>query len=377
MQSTRRQVAEHQPVPSEEQRAPAADGAVRFMGFKPRTVWWAVMAAGLLIIWFVLSQAIDAAILIFVAIVFAEGIRPVVDWLDRWLPRPLAVFLLYALIVVVLFGVTFLLLRPFVAQVTAFINDLPRYAAKARQLLDHVQHVVSQNPQAARLLQSLPSQITGNVQSLLVVLLNAPLMLADILFKVIEMFLLSFFWLTATRGLKPFVLDLFPASLRDEASDVIAEMSHNLGGYLRGVVVNLVVIAILSGLGLALLGVPYSVLLGVLAGLNETLPIIGPWISGAAAALVALISVGPLKAGEVVLLFMVVQQVEGNTLVPYIMYRTTSLSPLTVLIAIIVGGAVFGLVGAVIGVPIGVVVEIAVRRVLAPMARRAALRAWS
>ena len=367
MQSTRRHIAENQP-------APEAGGPTRFMGFKPRTVWLAAIAVGLLIIWFVLSRAVDAAILIFIAIVFAEGIRPVVEWMSRWLPRPLAVLLLYVLILVVLAGVAFLLLRPFVVQVTAFINDLPRYATRGRQLLDQVRHVVSQNPQAAQLLRSLPSQISGSAQSLLVMLLNAPLMFANILFKVVEMFLLSFFWLTATRGLKPFVLDLFPAGMRADVSAVIAELSHDLGGYLRGVVINMVVIAALSGAGLALLGVPYSVLLGVLAGITETLPIIGPWISGAVAALVALVSVGPLKAGEVVLLFMVVQQVEGNTLVPYIMYRATSLSPLTVLIAIIVGGAVFGLLGAVISVPIGVVVEIFVRRVLAPAAHRAAAR---
>jgi predicted PurR-regulated permease PerM len=170
------------------------------------------------------------------------------------------------------------------------------------------------------------------------------------------------------------VVGLLPAALHEPARALLAELSHNLGGYLRGVVINMVVIGLLSGAGVAVLGVPYPVLLGVIAGLTEVLPIVGPWISGSVAVLVALATHGLLKGVEVVALFVVIQTIEGNTLVPYVMYRTTALNPLTVLLAVLAGGTLLGLVGAVLAVPVAVVLEVLVLRVLAPTARHASQR---
>lgn len=372
MQTTRRRTRERHAAP-QRHVAPSPDEPARSIVVKPRTVWLVAGAlAALFLAWLTVSQAIGALILIFIAIVFAEGLRPIVDWLGRGhVPRPLTVLALYVLIFLAFAVVAFLLLRPFVAQVERFINDLPHYMAKAQQLLSHIQHVIGHNPQVSHIIAILPSQIGGYAQNILSLVVKLPMMLASILFKVIEMLLLSFFWLTATAGLRGFVVGLFPAHLQDHVSDVITELSHDLGGYLRGVVINMIVIATLSSVGLALLGVPYAILLGILAGLTETLPIIGPWISGAAAVGVALLAIGPLKAGEVALLFEAIQLIEGNTLVPYVMYRTTSVNPLVVLISVIVGGAVLGIVGAVVGVPAGVVVAVLVRQVLAPVARHA------
>jgi predicted PurR-regulated permease PerM len=139
----------------------------------------------------------------------------------------------------------------------------------------------------------------------------------------------------------------------------------------------MIVIGLLSGAGVAVLGVPYPVLLGMIAALTEVLPIVGPWISGSVAVLVAVTTQGLLKGVEVLALFVVIQTIEGNTLVPYVMSRTTALNPLTVLIAVLAGGTMMGLVGAVLAVPVAVVLEVLVLRVLAPAARRASLRASS
>jgi len=116
-------------------------------------------------------------------------------------------------------------------------------------------------------------------------------------------------------------------------------------------------------------------LLGVVAGLTETLPFIGPWIGGAPAVLLALLSNGWLKAVEVVILYNIIQQIEGNTLVPWVMNRTVHLNPLTVVIAILIGAALLGLLGAVLGVPVAVILQVLTVRVLAPAARRASARA--
>jgi predicted PurR-regulated permease PerM len=109
--------------------------------------------------------------------------------------------------------------------------------------------------------------------------------------------------------------------------------------------------------------------------LTEVLPILGPWISGSVAVLPVVATHGLLKGAEGMALFVVIQTLEGDTLVPYVTSRTTALNPLTVLVAVLAGGALLGLVGAVLAVPLAEVLEVLVLRVLAPAARGASQRA--
>ena len=344
-----------------------------------RTIWLVTaIVVGLALAWVVLGRSLDVWALLFIGIVLAEGIRPLVGGLcARGLPRPIAVLLLYAVVLAVLGLLGWILIKPLVVQVSAFVAALPRYVAQAQRLLGEAQRFIGRTPQAAAALNALSGQLGGLAQQIPLVVVNASFTLVGALFKFIELLLMAFFWLTATAGLKEFVVGLLPTAAQGSARGIIAELSHNLGGYVRGVVINMIVIGLLSGIGVALLGVPYSVLLGMIAALTEVLPIVGPWISGSVAVLVAVATQGLLKGVEVLALFVVIQTIEGNTLVPYVMYRTTALNPLTVLVAVLAGGAIMGLVGAVLAVPVAVVLEVLVLRVLAPAARRASLRASS
>ena len=346
---------------------------------KPRTIWLVTaIIAGLAMAWVVVGRSLEVWALLFIGIVLAEGMRPLVGGLcARGLPRPLAVLLLYGLVLAVLGLLGWILVTPLVAQVAAFVNALPHFVAQAQHLLGEAQRFIGSTPQAAAALNALSGQLGGLAQQIPLLVVNASLTLVGLLFEFIEILLIAFFWLTATAGLKEFVVGLLPTSAQDAARGIFAELSHNLGGYVRGVVINMIVIGLLSGAGVAVLGVPYPVLLGMIAGLTEVLPIVGPWISGTVAGLVAVATQGLLKGVEVVELFAVIQTIEGNTLVPYVMYRTTALNPLTVLVAVLAGGTIMGLVGAVLAVPVAVVLEVLVLRVLAPAARRASLRASS
>jgi predicted PurR-regulated permease PerM len=346
---------------------------------KPRTIWLVTaIIAGLAMAWVVVGRSLEVWALLFIGIVLAEGMRPLVGGLcARGLPRPIAVLLLYGVAVAVLGLLAWILVKPLVVQVAAFVTALPRYVAQAQHLLGEAQRFIGRTPQAAAALNALSGQLGGLAQQIPLLVVNASLTLVGVLFEFIEILLIAFFWLTATAGLKEFVVGLLPTSAQDAARGIFAELSHNLGGYVRGVVINMIVIGLLSGAGVAVLGVPYPVLLGMIAGLTEVLPIVGPWISGTVAVLVAVATQGLLKGVEVVALFAVIQTIEGNTLVPYVMYRTTALNPLTVLVAVLAGGTIMGLVGAVLAVPVAVVLEVLVLRVLAPAARRASLRASS
>lgn len=335
----------------------------------PRSIWLTAGVAALIIAAaFVLLQALSVVLLFFIAIIFAEGIRPVVNWLQqRRVPRPAGVFLTYIGILLVVAGLAYLLIQPVVSQLTRLGNQLPQYAARIQDFLGRIEQLLGNNPQLGQAL----NQAGGIVQSLATFLLQIPLFIGTFVFSIVVVATIAFFWLTGIEHLKPFVVSLFPGHLQPETSDILGEMGRKIGGYLRGVVFNSVVIGILSGGAVFLLHVPYPLLLGILAGFTELIPYFGPWISGGVAALVALIAVGPLTAVLVIAAYIIIQQVEGNVLVPLVMMRAVQLNPLTVVIAVLLGTELLGIIGGILAVPAAVVVQVLIVRALAPAARHA------
>lgn len=359
---------------SETSRAVAQPAAgPRSVTVSPRTLWLgAAILLGMAALIYVVVTAKGVLLLLFIAIIIAEGIRPLVVWLRRWrIPRPIAVLLVYLVALIFVSGLGWLLITPLAAQVSALIAATPQYVTETQRLLLRVQIAAGNNPQLAQVINQVTAQMGALIGQIVPLLIQVPVSIASMLFDAVLALALAFFWLTTIDAFKPFVVSLFPDGAQENALSVLDEMGRKVGGYLRGVTFNMVVVGILSGLGDFVLGVPYPLLLGIFAGLTEIIPFIGPFIGGAAATLVALVAVGPFKAGQVVLLYTLIQQIEGNTLVPLVMHRAVELNPFVILVAVLLGGALFGLVGGVLAVPAAAVIQVLVVRVLAPAARRA------
>jgi putative heme transporter len=125
-----------------------------------------------------------------------------------------------------------------------------------------------------------------------------------------------------------------------------------LGGFIRGTTVVAAVDAIVIGVGLVLLGVPLALPLAIVIFLTAYIPIAGATLAGALAALVALVSVGPITALLVVALVIAVNQIEGNILAPVVLGRAVNLHPLAVLLSIVAGFVLAGIIGALLAVPV-------------------------
>jgi predicted PurR-regulated permease PerM len=235
-----------------------------------------------------------------------------------------------------------------------------------------VDAALGNSPQIAAVLQSVGNQAGAFVQGALALLVTVPQMIGGFIFGMVVVTMMVFFWLTGISGLRPFVLGLLPATSQPLANDVLADMSRRLGGYLRGVVVNMCVIGVLSTLGDWLLGAPFPLVLGLVAALTQVVPYFGPWISSLVVILVVLPLAGPLKTAEVVGFYIVLQTVEGNTVTPIIMSDAVDINPLLAIVAVLLGSEMFGIAGAILGVPAVAVAQVFVVRVLAPIARRAA-----
>jgi predicted PurR-regulated permease PerM len=343
----------------------------------PRSIWLAAgIGIALLIVIVLITHALSALVLVFLAITLGEAIRPLVARLQGWrVPQPLAVILIYLVALLVFGGLIALLLAPVITQINSFVAQAPTYLTQIQNLATQIDQSLHANSTIGPFIDAVAQQLVKALQDAVPGLLNVPVAVVTefftLLISLVVVLTMTLLWLGASAKLRSFVLGLFPASARTQAEGVFSEMGTSLGGYVRGVLIAMLLIGLLSGLGLTLIGVPYALLLGVLAGLTELIPYLGPWISGGVAILVALVTVDPLKALEVFVLFNVIQQVEGNAVQPLVMSRQVHIDPLTVIVAILIGSSLLGLMGAVLAVPVAAVLRILVVRVLAPAVRDA------
>jgi predicted PurR-regulated permease PerM len=146
-------------------------------------------------------------------------------------------------------------------------------------------------------------------------------------------------------------LAIIPAQHRAKALFLQENVSRVLGGYLRGQLTLAVIIGVTTGVGTALLGLPYAIVLGVLAGLFELVPMFGPILSALPAVLVSLFMPFPTVVW-VVVFFLVIQQVENNVLAPRISGHAVGLHPLGAMFALLAGFQLAGLLGGLFAVPL-------------------------
>jgi predicted PurR-regulated permease PerM len=293
--------------------------------------------------------------------------RPAVDKLERLrVPRVAGVLLIYLGSALALALLLWLLLAPLLDQLSAMQRDLPRLLSALQQLGARAQQAIGTNSDLAQVVANVERSATSDTSTLAQALLSIPAAALSIPFAIFVILSLALFWLTGADRMRPSVLDLLPARERMRATHVMSELSQGLGGYMRGVVVNTIVITGLTWLGLLILGVPYPLLLGLATGLLQVVPLIGPWISGAMVALTALASGGAPRMVAALAVFVALQQLEGAVIVPLIMSRSARLNPIATLIATILGGALLGFFGAVMAVPLAIVVQVVVVRILVP-----------
>jgi len=338
----------------------------------PKTLWAVVSLAFLLAAaWLVVTRASSDILIVYLAIVFGEGIRPAVRWLqDRRLPRWLAILVILALSAGMICGLLWLVLTPLIAQLASLIDHSPAVIHRAEQTTKYYEGFLPDNAAAQQLVASLPGRLATFAEGQASLLIALPLAGAQLIFNALFVVLITIFWLLAGADLARFTLSFVPASHRAHGRSILDDLSAKTGGYLRGVLINMAVIGVVSGIGDYFLAVPYALLLGVVAGLTESIPVIGPFLGGAAAVFVALVAIGWQKTLWVALMYVVIQQFEGNTLVPLVMNRAVDLTPFTIVIALLIGAAIAGVPGAVLSLPAAAVIKVLIVRIAAPALRR-------
>ncbi len=141
------------------------------------------------------------------------------------------------------------------------------------------------------------------------------------------------------------------------ARDFIDSLEYQLGGWVRGQLILMLVIGVVTYVGLSLLSVPYAAPLALLAGCLEIMPNLGPTLAAVPAIIIAMITFGPAMGVVVMIFYYLVQQLENNFLVPKIMKDNVDVSPLISIMSILVGLEMAGVIGALLAIPVYIVVR--------------------
>jgi predicted PurR-regulated permease PerM len=312
----------------------------------------------------------DILILILIAAILATSLNPLVESLQRrrwtrrsWaLSRTASIAVVYVGLLVGIGIATDVLLSPIVSESSEFIQRAPELMRQLETRLVELQTRYTWLPDLAALLRRLPQE-AGRLTDYLDEATGVAFKVFGGLVSAITTLILSIYMLVEGPAIKRGFLSLFPPDRHKRLEMVLEHVGQKFGGWLRGQLLLGVIIGVIAGIGTWALGLPYPFLLGLAAGITELIPLVGPVLGAIPAVLVALF--GPTwRLFAVIGYFTLIQQLEGNLLVPRVMARTVGLSPLLTIVAIMIGTRLMGILGALLAVPIAAALQVIVVEVL-------------
>ena len=308
---------------------------------------------------------------IILSVIIAFILNPIVDFFchlpvrygKRELPRPLGILLAFILAAVTFMTLGTFILLPFIHEFDKFIVELPGLMRKIQSITLAIEHQATtiELPDNVRglLNQSISRAASFSVE-LAKHIVNALVGFASQVVELVVVPVLTYYLLKDWRSLQSSFIDVFSIPYRLRLSQILKEMGHVISGYIRGQVLISLIIGLFVFVGMYMFRVDYPLVLGLLAALTETIPVVGPVIGAVPAVLLAFIA-SPTLAVKVIIFYIVIQQVENQLIVPKIMGHTINLHPILVVISLLIGGSLYGVIGMMLAVPVAALLKVLVR----------------
>lgn len=295
-----------------------------------------------------LSELSHAIVLVVFGIVIAFALAPVVERIGRRTGRAVAVLLTALIALIAVVGAFVALAVPLVRETAQLAREVPRVVemASSNEPLS-IAGIEISGEVRQRIGSELGARVGDWSQEAARVALRVGASILDFLI----VFVLGIYFLASAPAVRRWVDGVVPTRHRSEFRRIEAEAARLFGRYIRGQLLLGLIIGTISAIAYLALGVPYAVFLGVLAGILELVPIAGPIVAGAVAALVSLTEPFPLVIW-VIVAATAIQQLENHLLVPRIAGDAVGLHPIAALLAVLIGVEVAGIIGALFAVPL-------------------------
>lgn len=296
----------------------------------------------------------DLLLVVLTAVVFASAIEPITAWfVRRNLPRVLAVVIIYLLVVVSTVGFFYFLLPSLLTEATEFFRSLPVYLETLN--LTPVDELVGDGSTASVTEQLL--QLQDIVRTSSSGVLNVASSIFGGLISFILIMVLSFYFAVQDRGLDDFLRLVTPPQHHAYMLDLWKRAQVKIGRWLQGQLLLSLIVGVLVWIGLRILGVPHALLLAIVAAVLELIPVFGSILAAIPAVMLAFIHAGTAMALFVIVLYVIVNQLQGNVIYPMVVQKILGVPPLVVILAIIAGAQLAGFLGILIAVPVAAAIQ--------------------
>jgi predicted PurR-regulated permease PerM len=352
----------------------------------PRWIQLVILPLALLGLWALARAAGSVLIVVIVAALAALILAPIVRLLERWIPRGLAILIVYLAGFAVLAGIGVLLASPITTQISNFERNVPDIVRHANHQLDNFQsflnnhginvHITKQGSSALDTLQKDVLKRSGDIVSFSRDLLSQ---IVTVGFDLVLILVLSIYLLIYGNGIGDLARRIMPPGDGTPEDDYPLLVQHAVSGYVRGQVLFSLVMGGSAAICLEILGLigvfpagrDYGVFFGAFYGLMEFIPYIGPIVGPIPAILVALFE-NPITAVWLIVLFVALQQLEGHVVAPQVFRISLRINPIIIILALLIGFKLYGVVGALVALPVIAVI----RQTVVYLQRHLVLEPW-
>lgn len=320
---------------------------------------------------YILSKATPIYLPIIVSIILAFILNPMVDNLSQWQVKPLnrklgrgfAILIAFTVAsLVIAITVTFIVV-PFIHEFDNLVKNFPGILKRLQRLTIVIQErveTIAIAKQLPNVFEQLTSSVTTFSIDLVRKIINSILNFATGIVEMVIVPVLTYYFLKDWKYIKESTVNLFSQRSRKKINSVIEEMGSVISGYIRGQFLVCVTIGVLVFCGMYSFGVEYPLVLGLLAALTESIPIVGS-IIGAVPAVLLAYTVEPALALKVIVYYIVINQIENQIFVPKIMGSVIDLHPIAIIISLLIGGQLFGILGMIMAVPTAALLKVVLK----------------
>ena len=317
---------------------------------------------------YVVAMSLRILVVVLVAIIIASAVRPMVLRLMRWrFSEGLAILVVYIGLLLSIIALVALVIPPIVTSLTTNLTSEDRLANRIIAAEYWVGNTVK-NITGSDITLPDPATVRTGVSNAVDTIRPAlPSLVGDAsstLGEVILVFVMGVYWLTSHQRAVEFIVQLFTIRLREKVESIVYEIENMMGSYIRGIVFVALVIGFANFIILFILRIPNAATLGFIIGIGTMLPIVGGFVGGGFATLLALLTGTPVQGIAVLGTFVIVQQLETHYLTPRAMSRSVGLDPLLTIVAVLMGFTLGGVVGAIIATPIMGVIAVLLREIV-------------
>jgi len=302
---------------------------------------------------------------VFFAIIISYILVPVSEWLERFMPRNVAIIVLFGSLFLVLVAIGFLVVPPFIRQVISLSEYIPEYAYQLKRFAAGFQSRLKNMGLPYGVQQAMEETIEGIQRRLIGIMRDTLERFMDGASSISELFMipvLSFYFLKDRKYFKRLMVSIIPIRYRKGIMRTFSEVHYILNRFIRSQIIVSLVIGVFTTLGFLIIGIPYALILGIVAGIFEIIPYFGPWL-GAVPAMVITALNAPSKIIWAIVVMIAVQQLEGSFITPKIMGDHVGLHPVYIILSLWIGGMFFGITGMLLAVPVVLIIRVILKNI--------------